>query len=417
MTKECGALAFALVALWLAPSCGGGPARGVDGGAGRMTVGDAQGAIETSLDPVRSDASPGPLSDTNDSIASGGRTGGADGTLSSARGGVGGSVGATAAAGSLGAGATTSIVGGLGDAGVGTSAGSQGGSTSSSSESRGGTAGAGRSGSTTMRDAGVRAEDAGPAPLDGGSGTCTRGSGTTPAVQTLVFVRHAETLENVCQSACDDDTCCRAEVCAPGCDGTCSCDANVLSFSSAGWGQVGDVLVTKLKALGLAWDRILVSPSWRTQTTIKATLESENLCGQIVPEIDECWNEDSGSCTAPRWSSEAYKAIAFAGGNTRLVPRPTHSQWDASASGPVFYKHTNLACENIIMDRGRQIIEDQFTAGAKAVLVVTHSMTGAGLLQRLTGKSSYDLDNAAAYTVMTRAIGSGRWTMVVNNAR
>jgi broad specificity phosphatase PhoE len=421
MAKESGALVFALVTLWLVPSCGGGPARGVDGAAGRATVDDAQGAMEASLDPVRNDGSPGLLPDTSDPIAAGGRTGGADGSVSSAAG-AGGSVGPTAGAGRSGASAsaTTSIVGGRGDAGIST--GSKGGSTSSSSEARGGTGAAGRSGSagssgTATRDAGVRAEDAGSAPVDGGSSTCTRGSGTTPAVQTLVFVRHAETMENVCQSACDDESCCRAEVCAPGCDGTCSCDANVLTFSSTGWGQVGDVLVAKLKALGLAWDRILVSPSWRTQTTIKATLEAENLCGQIVPELDECWSEDSGTCSAPRWSSETYKAIAFAGGTTRLVPRPSNSQWDASASGQVLYKHTNLACENSIMDRGQQLIEDQFTAGAKAVLVVTHAMTGAGILQRLTGKSSYDLDNAAAYTVMTRASGSGKWTMVVNNAR
>jgi hypothetical protein len=100
-----------------------------------------------------------------------------------------------------------------------------------------------------------------------------------------------------------------------------------------------------------------------------------------------------------------------------LTPRPTISQWDASASGQVLYKHSTLACENIIMDRGQQVIEDQFAAGAKAVLVVTHAMTGAGLLRRLSGRSSYDLDNAAAYTVMTRATGSGKWTMVVNNAR
>ncbi len=87
------------------------------------------------------------------------------------------------------------------------------------------------------------------------------------------------------------------------------------------------------------------------------------------------------------------------------------------SSRPLLYKHTNLACENIIMDRGQQYIEKQFTEGAKAVLVVTHAMTGAGLLERLTGKSSYDLDNAAAHTVMTRATGSGKWTMVSNNAR
>jgi hypothetical protein len=37
------------------------------------------------------------------------------------------------------------------------------------------------------------------------------------------------------------------------------------------------------------------------------------------------------------------------------------------------------ACENIIMDRGYQYIENQFAGGAKAVLVVTHSMTGAGI--------------------------------------
>lgn len=98
------------------------------------------------------------------------------------------------------------------------------------------------------------------------------------------------------------------------------------------------------------------------------------------------------------------------------MPRPANSQWDGSASAPVLYEHTTLACENIIMDRGQQYIEDQFAAGAKAVLVVTHAMTGEGLLQRLTGKSSYDLENAAATTVMTRASGTGKWTMVVNNA-
>lgn len=412
-------LVFSLFTILVLSSCGGG--QSAQGGAGKASPDGAWDA-KVALAPVLglNDGSVEAGTGSDALTPSGGRDGGAGNT--SARAGSGGTSG-TAGATGTGAGdpggitaTDKSSAGGKtaskgGDKTTPTSSAGQGGTTAGGSRSHTG------SGGNEDRDAGARPEDAnaGLSP-DGESGTCTPGSGTPPAVQTLVFVRHAETMENVCQDTCDDDSCCRAELCAPECDGSCSCDANVLAFSSVGKGQVGDVLVGKLKALHLAWDKILVSPTWRTQSTIKAYLEAENLCGQIVPELDECWSEDSGSCSKPLWSSETYQAIAFTGGAPRLVPRPGNSQWDGSSSTPVLYEHTTLACENIIMDRGQQVIENQFAAGAKAVLVVTHSMTGGGLLQRLTGKSSYDLENAAAYTVMTRASGSGKWTMVVNNA-
>jgi broad specificity phosphatase PhoE len=228
-------------------------------------------------------------------------------------------------------------------------------------------------------------------------------------------------MANVCEDTCSDGTCCRSDVCAPGCDDDCNCDANLTSFSPKGANAIGDPLVSRLKALKLRWDRILVSPTFRTQTTIKAYLESEELCGEIVPELEECWNDSEGTCASPPWSSDPYEVIEFSGGATRLAPRAYCSRWDPDPSENLrpSYDHSegNAQCESIIVNRALEYIEGVFSSGAMAVLAVTHAMTGEALLAQLTGTSDYSLENAPAYTVLTRLPGTKIWRVQVSNGK
>lgn len=251
--------------------------------------------------------------------------------------------------------------------------------------------------------------------------SCVTGSRPGTTVQTLVFVRHAETMANTCEDACADGACCSKNVCSAGCDNDCNCEENLTNFSPSGWSAIGEPLVNGLKSLDLGWDRIIVSPAWRTQSTIKAYLESESLCGEIVPELEECWNEDAGSCVSPPWESEPYSLLEFAGGVKRLTPRASISSWDPNptVNPRPSYDHSdgNAACERVILDRAYQYIEQLFSDGAKTVLAVTHAMTGEALLLQLTGSEDYYLKNASAYTVLTRSTGSGYWHVEVNNAK
>lgn len=302
---------------------------------------------------------------------------------------------------------------GTGGGGAGsTSGGAAGGGTGS------GAAGGGAAGAVGAGGGGVTSSAASGG-AGGGSATCTLGSGVSPDRQTLVFVRHAETMANLCEDTCDDETCCEPDVCAPGCDDDCNCSENLENFSPHGWSEIEAPLINKLRALNLRWDKIIVSPAWRTQATIRPFLEAESLCGEIVPELDECWNDDPGSCSTPPWESRPYEIIEFTGGAMRLKPRAYRPEWDPDpATNPrPEYDHSegSLECENIIMDRAREYIEELFSDGAMAVLAVTHAVTGAGLLERLTGSDDYWLRNASAYTVLTRSTSGGDWTVEVNN--
>lgn len=233
---------------------------------------------------------------------------------------------------------------------------------------------------------------------------------------TLVVVRHGQSRANECSDACGGVACCRAYPCADGCS-DCYCPAWQNDFTERGWDEVKGVLPDRLAALGMRWDQILVSPAWRTQATIKAYLEREDLHGQIVPELDECSVTSScprGSCAVPPWQSEPYELIEFEGGEMRLSPRAHRPDWDpdASSNPRPRYDHeaAHLDGERVIMDRAVQYLEEQFAAGAATLLIVTHRDVGRGMLQRLTDSDDeFNLDNAAAYSVLKRKPAESHW--------
>jgi broad specificity phosphatase PhoE len=243
------------------------------------------------------------------------------------------------------------------------------------------------------------------------------GQGEAPsAEQTLVIVRHGESRSNACAAACGGARCCAAYACESGCS-DCYCEAFVSDFTSEGWTQVQSVLPERLANLQMQWDKILVSPAWRTQTTVKAYLEQYDLVGQIVPELDECSVRTScnrSSCSQPPWKAESYAIIEFEGAVQRLSPRPHVASWDpplAQIPRPQYdHEAAHLEGENVIMDRAVEYIQGFFEAGEDTLLVITHHDIGGGLLRRLTGVSSeYSLDNAAAYTLLKRETADQDW--------
>lgn len=264
-----------------------------------------------------------------------------------------------------------------------------------------------------------------PPQVCGGAGDANACGELEPATRenTLVIVRHGQSRANACTDACPTVACCPRYPCVAGCS-DCYCDAFQNDLTEHGWEQVQDVLPDRLAALDMKWDQILVSPAWRTQTTIKAYLERHALEGQLVPEIEECSMTTrcsrGATCTPPPWSDEPYDVIEFEDDEPHLSPRPHRPGWDPDPGDNPRPRYDHAAArvegERVIMDRGAQYIEEQFTSGASIVLVVTHHDVGRGLLQRLTGTSdSFSLENAAAYTILKRAPGEQVWSVEVLN--
>jgi broad specificity phosphatase PhoE len=241
-------------------------------------------------------------------------------------------------------------------------------------------------------------------------------TGNASGTQTLVVVRHGESRSNECADACGGSACCSRYPCASGCL-NCFCDAYLDDLSDEGWTQVRSVLPDRLAGLNLQWDKILVSPAWRTQTTVATYLRLHDLKAEIVPELDECSVRTpclTGACERPPWKSEPYTIIDAEGSPARMTPRPYHSDWDpppAENPRPQYdHEAATIVGEAVIMDRAAQYINDLASDGNTTILAITHFDVGAGLLQRLTGSSEdYELDNASAYSVLERSPGDPTW--------
>jgi broad specificity phosphatase PhoE len=242
--------------------------------------------------------------------------------------------------------------------------------------------------------------------------------------QTLVVVRHGESRSNVCSNTCGGPACCGRFACVDGC-ADCYCDAFANDLSDEGWMQVQAVLPEQLATLDFAWDRILVSPAWRTQVTIQAYLEQYDQHGEIVPELDEASVTTRcarASCAEPPWKPAPYSIVDFDAGVARLAPRPYNAAWDPEPTQNPRPQYDHVAAhregEQVIADRAQQYIDAVFEQGASAVLAVTHHDLGGALLGRLTGQSGdYSLDHAAAYSVLKRERGAQHWTVEGLNLR
>jgi broad specificity phosphatase PhoE len=244
----------------------------------------------------------------------------------------------------------------------------------------------------------------------------TADSSEVRATQTLVVVRHGQSRSNACAAACGGTACCGRYPCQSGCT-DCFCEAYLSDLSDEGWTQVRSVLPDRLAGLDLQWDKILVSPAWRTQTTVATYLERHDLRAEIVPELDECSVRTpclSGACGRPPWKPEPYQIIEAEGAPARMTPRPYRSDWDPEPDQnprPQYdHEAATIVGEAAIMDRAAQYINELAGDGNTTILAITHFDVGAGLLQRLTGSSDdYELDNAAAYSVLERKPGEPTW--------
>jgi broad specificity phosphatase PhoE len=264
-----------------------------------------------------------------------------------------------------------------------------------------------------------------PAPMICGGGAVPQvcampaDSSRAATTQTLVIVRHGESRSNQCADACGGSSCCSRHPCEDGCS-DCFCEAYLSDLSDEGWNQVRSVLPDRLAGLNLNWDKILVSPAWRTQTTIATYLQRQDLHAEIVPELDECSVRTpclTGACEHPPWKPQPYAIIETEDAPARMTPRPYNRDWDPppSQNPRPEYDHeaATIVGEAVIMDRAAQYINDLASRGDNTILAITHFDAGAGLLQRLTGSSDdYELDNAAAYSILERRPGDPSWKVI-----
>lgn len=177
--------------------------------------------------------------------------------------------------------------------------------------------------------------------------------GVCPALALDVWIlRHAETMGNVTGNYTEE---------------------NQNTFSPKGLDQVAAV-PDLLK--DLHFDRILVSPMWRTQHTILPYLKASGMTAEICPEIEEL---DCGIT-----GEEAVPADVPRGDPIKVVEEGIGMFVVPEDSGGLRYAPQDRADGLAMLHRAVDLLKTRFSAG-QSVLLVTHSCTGGRLMELLLG--------------------------------
>ncbi len=190
------------------------------------------------------------------------------------------------------------------------------------------------------------------------------GMGSTVCALDIYLIRHAESMGNVTGDYSEE---------------------NQNTFSPKGLEQVAGV-PEKLK--GYTFDKILVSPTWRTQMTILPYLKAAQLKAEIFPEIEELDCGIHGNETPSESLSRETPVQIVAEGQDCFTETPDLLRYDPRN------KEDGLA----ILQLGVELLKEQFGGTEASILLVTHSCTGGRLLELLLGlkpKGMLSPNNAA----------------------
>lgn len=138
-----------------------------------------------------------------------------------------------------------------------------------------------------------------------------------------------------------------------------------------------------------SFDKIIVSPTWRTQNTVYPYLKSTNQKAEIWPELTECcWQSDTSSPTTAvfpviPWGAE----ISVIDNGFFSFKRPSANReynWEAKN-----YKDGINQCR-----LAADSIKTLFGGKGLNILIVGHSIQGRKMIEILTGKTVH-INNAS----------------------
>jgi broad specificity phosphatase PhoE len=193
---------------------------------------------------------------------------------------------------------------------------------------------------------------------------------TSAAAQSLgldvYLTRHAETMGNVTGDYSETNQC---------------------TFSPKGLGQVAGITA---KLDGYHFDAVVVSPTWRTRQTILPYLKARGLTAEIWPELEEC------CCGAP---GDAPPATTIPLGENVVINEEDAAHFKLrDETAAVRYAPTTEAEGMAQMRKAGELIRSRFGGSGQSVLIVTHSCSGARIIEDLLGlklAGRFPVDNAS----------------------
>lgn len=193
----------------------------------------------------------------------------------------------------------------------------------------------------------------------------------------VYLIRHAETMGNVTGDYSEQNQC---------------------TFSPRGLEQVAAVPV---KLMDYHFDSIVVSPTWRTRQTILPYLQARGRTAEIWPEIEEC------CCGAP---GDVAPAPEIPLGEKIVIGESEFAYFKLrDESATVRFAPTTEAEGLAQMQRAGDLIRSRFGGSGKTLLVVTHSCSGARIIEDLLGlkrSGRFPVDNASLTHLRQGADGS-----------
>lgn len=181
----------------------------------------------------------------------------------------------------------------------------------------------------------------------------------------IYLVRHAETLGNVTGDYSEE---------------------NQRIFSPKGLQQIAS-LSEKLNAYH--FDRILVSPTYRTRQTILPYLHAQGSVAEIWPELEECCCDSRGSVSP---------AAAVPLGEPITMDEAERAYFRVRPDGQYHLRPSTEAEGMAQLANLRKRLLEHFGGTTQSVLLVTHSCTGSRIMELLLGikpAGRFSPDNAA----------------------
>ncbi len=169
----------------------------------------------------------------------------------------------------------------------------------------------------------------------------------------VYLIRHAETMGNVTLDYSEKNQC---------------------TFSPKGLEQVAGITA---KLDGLAFDEVLVSPTWRTRQTILPFLKAHKITAEICPEVEECCC-DCQADTAP--------APGIPPGERIVIGEDEAPYFKLRDTNTNFRFAPATEAEAVAqIRRAGELIRSRFGGTGKSILIVTHSCSGGRLISDLLG--------------------------------
>lgn len=193
----------------------------------------------------------------------------------------------------------------------------------------------------------------------------------------IYFVRHAETIANVTDVYTD---------------------STESAFTIEGLKQI-KILTRKLQPYN--FDRIIVSPAWRTQHTIYPFLFSKKQTAEIWPEIIECcWKGkiDTG-----------YSQVPFVipyGSKIHVMDTSLFYFKDKTKTRIIAWETGQYHSGKKLCKQTAKILKQEITGKGLTVLIVGHGLHGRLLIKELTGESIRLKNASLKYCLVEQKDGS-----------